>query len=76
MKENLKFYIDVLNQLFELEKKLGDQTDNRAIARPLERVKRLFEEQLPLTGPGPIPPRSPRRKVYGYPNGRGRHRSR
>ena len=42
-----KFYLDVLNQLFELEKKLGDQAEARAVARPLGRMKQLFEERLP-----------------------------
>lgn len=41
------FYLDLLNQIFELEKKLGDQLANRAVARPLERMKRMFEENLP-----------------------------
>ncbi|TXF87764.1 hypothetical protein FUA23_17695 [Neolewinella aurantiaca] len=42
-----QFYLDLINQLFELEKKLEDQLDNRALARPLDRMKRLFEESLP-----------------------------
>jgi hypothetical protein len=50
-----QFYLDVLNQLFELEKKLGDQLDNRALARPLNRMKQLFEESLPvLEGSGSL----------------------
>jgi len=42
-----QFYLDLLNQVFELEKKLEDQLDNRSLARPLTRMKRLFEENLP-----------------------------
>lgn len=47
-----KFYLDLINQLFELEKKLGEQTENRAIARPLGRMKRLLEESLPNQSAG------------------------
>ena len=50
MQDVPKFYLDLLNQLFDLEKKLGDAAGNRAIARPLERIKQLFEDSLPLPG--------------------------
>ncbi|MEM9929314.1 MAG: hypothetical protein AAF840_05820 [Bacteroidota bacterium] len=43
------FYLDLLNQVFELEKKLDDQLDNRSLARPLERMKQLFVEEFPMT---------------------------
>ena len=50
-----QFYLDLINQLFELEKKLEDQLDdNRALARPLERMKRLFAEDLPAQGETPL----------------------
>lgn len=50
-----KFYLDLINQLFELEKKLEDQLEeNRGLARPLERMKRLFAEDLPAHGDVPL----------------------
>lgn len=45
--EQLAFHLNILNRIFELEKRLGDTTEKPAVARNFERLRRQFEEALP-----------------------------
>lgn len=41
--KELKVYLDILNQLFEIEKKLNKIEEQNSITRNLNRIKELFE---------------------------------
>lgn len=50
MKEGLQFFIDGLNQLFALERKIGQLTESRSMQRNLERLQDMFTGGLSIIG--------------------------
>jgi hypothetical protein len=50
MQENVKvskFYLDILNQIFEIEKKAGQIQESNSIARNINRLREIFDNELP-----------------------------
>lgn len=52
MQENVsvkvsRFYLDILNQLFEIEKKAGQIQEANSIQRNINRLKEIFDNELP-----------------------------
>lgn len=49
-----KIYLDMLNQIFEIEKKLERIQENNSISRNLNKLKELFETEVYQQGRGLI----------------------
>jgi len=50
MQENskgIKFYLDILNQMFEIEKKAGQVEEPNSIYRNINRLKEIFQSEIP-----------------------------
>lgn len=50
MQENVKvskFYLDIMNQIFEIEKKAGQIQESNSIHRNVNRLKEIFDNELP-----------------------------
>ena len=45
--KEFQFYLKILNQIFEIEKKLNRLEASNSIARNLNRIKDLFESNIP-----------------------------
>jgi hypothetical protein len=50
--KELEVYLDILNQIFEVEKKLIKVNTKNSISRNTNRIKELFQENLPLIDGG------------------------
>ena len=50
--ENKKVFLDLLNQIFEIEKKLERIQENNSISRNLNKLKELFETEIFRQGSG------------------------
>ncbi|MEM7038019.1 MAG: hypothetical protein AAF570_13630 [Bacteroidota bacterium] len=48
--KELEVFIDMLNQIFEIEKKVGKIEEQNSIHRNLARLKEMFESRMPLGG--------------------------
>lgn len=64
MPETPKFYLDVLNQVFELEKKAAASDQGRALQRHIDKIKLAFDEACPLPGGGSLSYHNPVGEPY------------
>lgn len=47
--KDLEVYLEMLNQIFEIEKKAEKLSEQNSINRNLSRLKEFFEERLPIS---------------------------
>lgn len=52
--DSQKFFLDILNQIFEIEKKLERIQENNSISRNLNKIKEIFETEIYQEGSGLI----------------------
>lgn len=46
IQKELEVYLDILNQVFEIEKKVDKIVESNSITRNLKRIKEIFEDDL------------------------------